>query len=191
MSRAGGMKRGVVFCGGHATSVDRRYDPFFDDVVEWVRVDIDRNARPDVVGDYTSHLTLQRLGYESYDYVIDEHCPITSYDDLFRSALSAFKLLKDGGQLIGISFASKVASQMNAQLLGIDTHNPNRSGRQMVYEWIMRNREADLLLMSDDNTGNSVRDTVLPIIINISKRVGYRSVREAEFRGNHTSVFLK
>lgn len=96
--------RGILFCHGQGRP-DQPYKPISQlDIpqnVKWTMVDIQEVNRPDIVGDFHNDQTLYQLGLNSYDYVIEVHCPIHySISAIVEFLHSAYKLLKLGGLCI-------------------------------------------------------------------------------------------
>ncbi len=72
-----GQKIGLILC--HGTSHKLIPDVYAWLADQWITVDIDPNANPDVVGDATSFETLAKLlSYypDGYDVILEYHCPI-------------------------------------------------------------------------------------------------------------------
>lgn len=72
-----GQKIGLILC--HGTSHKLIPDVYALLADQWITVDIDPNANPDVVGDATSFETLAKLlSYypDGYDVILEYHCPI-------------------------------------------------------------------------------------------------------------------
>ena len=106
------MSQGVILCHGRLHKPFLSSLPFFIPETNWILVDIDESSDPDVVADYTNYdETIQKLGDEQYDFVVDMGCPTFGIEKLFNLALS---LLRSGGQFIFINGVNKI---LNAYVL--------------------------------------------------------------------------
>lgn len=92
--------KGVIFCHGHDHRTPTIPIELQDKYIEWTLVDIDNKAKPDVVGSYRSWDTLQKLGLQSYDYVLSHNCPIANSPEAMIVFIRNMRwLLKNGGSL--------------------------------------------------------------------------------------------
>lgn len=92
---------GVVMCHGHKHPPPSIPLWLADQKINWVFVDIDPETEPDLVVDYRKKKSLYRLGYDQWDYILENHCPIhgrLTDVELFLTAVSP--LLKIGGQVL-------------------------------------------------------------------------------------------
>ncbi len=94
------MLQGVIFCHGH------KHKPYLDTLpyyipagVNWTLVDIQEDAEPDIVADYSKvEQTIAKLGANRYDYVIDKGCPIFGIKELFTVAYNLLKPSQAGSR---------------------------------------------------------------------------------------------
>lgn len=92
-------QQGVLFCHGHSHT--KQTNIVLPENIEWTMVDIKEDTKPDIVGDYQNVQTLQQLGFNKYDYVVEVHCPIyNSIDKIVKFLISAYQLLRHNGQAI-------------------------------------------------------------------------------------------
>lgn len=103
------MQQGIIFCHGHKHKPYLPSLPFFlPPDINWTLIDIDPNTNPDLVGDYTQiEQTIQQLGTNRYDYVVDKGCPTLRSGRLFQVA---HKILKPGGKFIILPGIRKIFS---------------------------------------------------------------------------------
>jgi hypothetical protein len=98
-------KQGVLFCHGriHNTEyVSKLMIKFGLDLeVDWIFVDTDYGAEPDVTGSFRSYNTIRTLQHFRYDYVMSINCPVYgSIIDVQRMVRAGRWLLRPGGSLI-------------------------------------------------------------------------------------------
>ena len=91
------QQKGVLFCHGRNESTNIN----LPENVDWTMVNIRENTNPTIVGDYQNVQTLQELGFNKYDYVVEMHCPIhNDFEKIVKFLTNAYQLLRNNGQAI-------------------------------------------------------------------------------------------
>lgn len=94
------IKQGLIMCHGNRHSAPIIPDWLPNDI-QWSMVDKNQNTMPDFKADYNNSQTLDQLGYEKWDYILEQKCPIHGRIELvLKYVRNLEKLLKPGGELI-------------------------------------------------------------------------------------------
>ena len=109
---------GILLCHGH--SFTREFPNILPRNVNWIQVDLDPTAEPDIIADVANIKDLvNKLGKNRYDYVVDYHCPSTRA--LNRTLKNAGVLLKDNGKFILLKGVTHLLLLMT-MITGTDLH---------------------------------------------------------------------
>ena len=123
------VKKGVAFCHGH--NHKPLQVPKGLENVKWTLVDVNPSSNPDIVGGFGSMETLQQLGLYSWDYVLEQYCPIRSdFNTIFRGARY---LLKTPGRFILNNFQKELLKHANNLMKDHYYTNVQTKGRFTIF----------------------------------------------------------
>jgi hypothetical protein len=101
-------KTGLVFCHGHA---HHQIDSFYYDMADWIYLDIDENAQPDIVASLYDPENiseyLKRTNGKLFDYVLVYYCPIIHVDfnkNMLNALIAVRRALNENGKFIFHAF---------------------------------------------------------------------------------------